>query len=760
MNISEHPLLSIRFYRTIMDQASDAILIMNLKWQLLEANQPALHELAYQQEEIKKLNFSQIESGFSAEKADEYIAQLNRSETPRFQGEKIRKDGTKFHSASRLSLIRDQNTAVLLVFFQNTPPPAPRKMVLEDNQIQVDKLIEHFPDSIYFKDRECRLIRVNKKMIRDLGVSGQEALLGKTDVEVFGAQFGQKTLLEDQEIIRTGTPVIGLVESRNLPDGSLNWTLTTKVPLLGEAGEVIGIAGITKEINDLKKQEGVLRLKEYQLSMASEIADLGYWEYDIIKDEYTFNDHFYKVYRTSADEMGGYHMNAEQFSERFLHPDDMDLINSEIQLAIDTDDPNFSRHLEHRIQYLNGETGYVSVNFFVVKDKNGRTVKSYGANQIITDRKRAELAIKEKEGALQKAFEISAIGPYRYNIMLDEYEWSDRAIQVIGFPSDQVPLNFESFLALMPPDDQQLLLQKIKIAARTGQLDIEHRIHINGAVKWLRFISHQENDEQGQPLNSIGIVKDITVRKLAEMKLADNQEQLERLVKERTFQLENTNKELEAFAYSISHDLRAPLRHINGFANILKRKLGEAPDNVREYIELITESSKRMGTMIDGLLDFSRLGRKNPKKASVDLNKIVREVIQNFKPDTEHRKISWNIHPLPVIQGDPELLKIVFENLISNAIKYTQTTPDAVIEINSLPTHEQNCCIYIKDNGVGFDMNYADKLFGVFQRLHNDEEFEGTGIGLAHAQQIVKKHGGDIRATGTPGLGATFYVTL
>lgn len=596
--------------------------------------------------------------------------------------------------------------------------------------------------------------------MRDLGVSSEDALLGKTDIDLFGEHFGRKTMAVDREIIQTGKPSIGLIESRRLPDGDLNWTITTKIPLLGPEGAVFGIAGISRNINELKEQERALRLKEYQLSMASEIADLGYWEYDMINKQYTFNDHFYRVYRTSAEEMGGYHMSAKKFSQLFLHPEDSNLITNEIQQAIDSKDPNFSKHLEHRIKYLNGETGYVSVNFFIVKDKNGRTIKTYGANQIITKRKLAEKAIKEKEGTLQKAFEISAIGPYRYNIKLDQYEWSDRALQVIGFPEGQIPLDFKSFLAIMPAEDQEKLLHKIEIAKTTGRLDVEHRIHINGTTKWLRFISHQENDENGEPLNSIGIVKDITERKLADMELANYRDHLEKLVKERTIQLEHTNKELEAFAYSISHDLRAPLRHINGFANILKRKLGNAPENVREYIELITGSSKRMGTMIDGLLHFSRLGRKKITKANVDLNKIVREVIRQFEPDTEHRQIHWKVNRLPTLQGDPELLKIVFENLISNAIKYTQTTPNAVIEINSLPTHEHNCCIYIKDNGVGFNMNYADKLFGVFQRLHNDEEFEGTGIGLAHAQQIVKKHGGNIRATGIPGEGAIFYVTL
>lgn len=761
MNTSTDPLLSAEFCHSIIDQAPDSIIIMDSNWRVLKANEHALDQLGYTQQEFQRLDFFQIEETFTPQAAIQALELLDQAETPCFEGQIARKDGTFIDTETKVSRITDPTGSIyLLAFVRDISRNRQMEKALKSEKALMDALMDNIPDSIYFKDLDCRLIRVNQKLMHNYGVQREEELLGKNDIDIFGEEIGRKTMAVDREIIQTGQPKIGLVESRPLENGDLHWTLTTKVPLFDASGKITGLAGVSKEINTIKKAEEVLQLKEYQLSMASKIANLGYWEYDVIKDQYTFNDQFYEVFGTSAEEMGGYYMSAERFSELFLHPEDIGLIAREIQLAIDTRDPQFNRHLEHRFKYLNGETGYVSVNFFIEKDKEGRTVKSYGANQIITERKLAELAIKENESNLQKAFEIAAIGPYRYKIPSDQFEWSERAISVVGFSRDQVPQNLAGLLKKISQEDQESFLKAVKNRTVLGKLDIEVRINIRGNTKWLRFKSHKEYDRQNQPLVSVGVVQDITQQKSVETELINYREHLEELVQDRTVQLENINKDLEAFAYSISHDLRAPLRHINGFAHILKRKLSNTPDSVREYLGLIINSSKRMGTMIDGLLHFSRLGRQKITKSSVDLHKLVLEVVRSFQPDIRGRQLNWEIGKLPIIQGDPELLKIVFENLLSNAIKYTQTTPVARIEIHSLPVSEHNYCIAIKDNGIGFNMNYANKLFGVFQRLHNEEEFEGTGIGLAHAQQIVKKHGGFIQATAEPGKGATFYINL
>ena len=239
-------------------------------------------------------------------------------------------------------------------------------------------------------------------------------------------------------------------------------------------------------------------------------------------------------------------------------------------------------------------------------------------------------------------------------------------------------------------------------------------------------------------------------------------------VKERTAELrkinddlQSVNQELEAFAYSVSHDLRAPLRHIAGFTELLIKDAEPVlDDKSRRHITKILQSANRMGSLVDDLLAFSRVGRVETQKTTINLEQLVRSVVAEIAPDTQGRRIVWRIGALPICYGDPSLLQLVFSNLVSNAVKFTRTRPQAEIEIDSLNHRPNEVVVFVRDNGVGFDMNYKDKLFGVFQRLHSQEAFEGTGIGLATVQRIVHRHGGRVWAQGSVDNGATFFVAL
>jgi K+-sensing histidine kinase KdpD len=253
-------------------------------------------------------------------------------------------------------------------------------------------------------------------------------------------------------------------------------------------------------------------------------------------------------------------------------------------------------------------------------------------------------------------------------------------------------------------------------------------------------------------------------RRRIELDLLRTRDELKGLNEElakRSAALESSNRELEAFAYSISHDLRAPLRHMAGFAELL-RKNGEASLNEksRRYLGMILEAASRMGVLIDDLLGFSRLSRAEAHYATVSLDQIVQEAMTEVRQDVNERRIIWKVDSLPQWYGDRSMLRLAMVNLISNAVKFTRTRQSAEIEIGCRERHDDRIVLFVRDNGVGFDMKYSDKLFGVFQRLHPQESFEGTGIGLATVQRIIHRHGGQVWAESKIEAGATFYFSL
>lgn len=236
---------------------------------------------------------------------------------------------------------------------------------------------------------------------------------------------------------------------------------------------------------------------------------------------------------------------------------------------------------------------------------------------------------------------------------------------------------------------------------------------------------------------------------------------LEQRVAERTAALRQSNEELEAFSYSVSHDLRTPLRHVLGFAGLVRQEAGDAlPPAQLRHLESIRIAAERMNELIDDLLAFSRVGRTELHKRAIDLGELLETVRRDLQRETEERDIEWVIHPLPVVLADPSLLRQAMVNLLSNALKFTAPYKKARIEVGSSSLDPGETVVYVRDNGVGFDPQYAGKLFGVFQRLHHGREFEGTGIGLANVRQIIRRHGGRVWAEGQPGEGATFYFAL
>jgi PAS domain S-box-containing protein len=367
-------------------------------------------------------------------------------------------------------------------------------------------------------------------------------------------------------------------------------------------------------------------------------------------------------------------------------------------------------------------------------------------NRDMAKRRRAEQAV-ERIFALSPDLMVTADDEGRFRDVNPTWE------RQLGFTAEE--LRARPFLDFVHPDDRAATVAQYEAQQRGEEaVNFANRYrHKDGSYRWLEW--------NATPFEKDGLIhavaRDVTERRRAEAEIRSLNAELARSVAA----LRAVNQELEAFTYSVSHDLRAPLRHVSGFADLLERHAAGALDERgRHYVETIRRSARHMGELIDDLLAFSRIGRAQLVLSNVALDEVVRDALAEVRQDCGGREVAFALGALPTVRGDRSLLRMVMTNLLSNAVKYTRPRARAEIEVGASAGTAAEAVVYVRDNGVGFDMKYADKLFGVFQRLHGSDEFEGTGIGLATVQRIVHRLGGRAWAEGVVDRGATFYVAL
>ncbi len=398
-----------------------------------------------------------------------------------------------------------------------------------------------------------------------------------------------------------------------------------------------------------------------------------------------------------------------------------------------------------------------------VRNEQGQVVAGMVMTQDITERVQAVEALRQSEWSLANAQRLAHVGSWVWDIQTSHVEWSEEVYRIFGLDPETFQPQIDSVMSRFHPDDRELYKELISQAiANREQYTFEVRILLpDGSTRFTISTSEGHYDDGGNLTQISGTVQDITERKQAEEEIRKLNEQLEQRVLERTAQLEAANKELEAFAYSVSHDLRAPLRSINGFSQALLEDYSKVLDGEgRNYLQRVRVASQRMGQLIDDLLQLSRLMQVEMKQEPVDLSTLAQEIVDDLHYTQPGRRAEFIIQPGVVVTGDERLLRVVMENLLDNAWKFTGKKEEAIVEFGLTETDGGETAYFVRDNGAGFDMAYADKLFGAFQRLHSPTEFEGTGIGLATVQRIIHRHGGRVWAEGKVDKGTIFYFTL
>jgi len=608
-------------------------------------------------------------------------------------------------------------------------------------------LIETSLDPLVTISKDGKITDVNEASIKATGIP-RERLIGSDFSNYF----------TDPEKAREGYQQVfaqGFVRDYPLSirhtSGKVMEVLYNASVFRNETGQIDGVFAAARDITERKRAQEALQRSEMRYrSLVTATAQIVWTtnaEGEVIDDMPSWRE-FAGV---TLDQIKGWGWIES------LHPDDRERTAEVWRKAVRE---RSLYDIEYRLRRHDGEYRDVAVRGVPVLEGEGHIREWVGTCTDITQRKRAEEALQESENNFRTLANLVPqmvwmCTPDGLNIYFNQ-RWFDYT--GLG-PEQSYGRNWST---PFHPEDQQRAWDAWNHATATGETyRVESRLRgTDGSYRWFLMRGLPLRDEAGKIVKWFGTCTDIDDMKRAEAEVRRLNDELEQRVIQRTAQLEAVNKELEAFTYSVSHDLRAPLRHVSGFSKMLTEDFGpQLPAEAQHHLQRIEEGTRRMGLLVDDLLNLARVGRRDLSLQVAGLRAVVDEVIADLKPELADRPIEWRIGELPYVECDPGLVKQIFQNLLSNAVKFTRPRQRPTIEVGQTQKDGVSV-IYVRDNGVGFSMKYADKLFGVFQRLHRSQDFEGTGVGLATVQRIIQKHGGRIWVEAELDKGATFYFTI
>jgi PAS domain S-box-containing protein len=625
-----------------------------------------------------------------------------------------------------------------------------------------------------------------------------EQMLGWGWQSVHDPDFLPQVMERWREAIASGTPFDMEFPLRGA-DGSYRMFLTRVMPVRNTEGSVVRWLGTNTDISERKKAEEDLSRLAVELGQQAE--DLARSREDLEKQSSMLKlilesmgegliaadaEGHFLLWNDAANELmgrGAADLPPEQWTPHYqvfladgitpCRADCLPLVRAlrgesvHVELMVQPPEPGVAKFIEVTARPLKDARGTPRGGVAVLHDITERKQSEAELTQ-----QASELALSRQDLEAQKLMLQSVLDSMVEGLVAADTQgkfilWNPAAEKIVGLgAADLSPGEWGAHYGTYLPDmvtpfptEQTSMHLAIQGVASSAELFIRHPGLSQGV--WIESNGAPLRDKDGVVVGGVVAFRDITRRRADELEIRKLNEGLEERIVERTAQLETANHELEAFSYSVSHDLRAPLRHIGGFSRILMNDFGSgmAPDG-KDLLQRINDAVTRMGLLVDGLLSLAKLGRQSLKVRLTELNVIVAEAISVLQPECEGREVEWRIAQLPALECDEVLMGQVFQNLLGNAVKYSRGRAKAVIEVDSIQQAGQPAVVFVRDNGAGFNMEYAEKLFGVFQRMHTEAEFEGTGVGLATVQRIIQKHGGSVWAEAEIDHGATFYFTL